>query len=642
MSKPFFVTTPIYYVNSVPHIGTTLTTIAADVTARYQRMRGNEVVFLTGTDENGIKVYEAAVAAGDNPQFFVDRISEAFKQVFREMHISYDLFIRTTEKRHHDASQALFELLRERGHIYQGKYEGWYDVSSETFYKESDLIDGKSPDGNEVRWVEEDNWFFKLSAFGDALLEHIGKNPNFIIPESRKNEVVGFIRQGLRDACISRANQGWGIEIPGDSGKVMYVWFDALINYLTACGWPNAGWEKLWPANAQWMGKDILTRFHATLWPAMLLGAGLPLPGTLIGHAWMMMDGSKISKSRGNVVEPVALSRALAERAGCTQDVAVDAVRHYVCAAMPFENDTNYTDDEFFKKYNSDLANDLGNALNRSLAMTHKFAEGVVPGAFIEADAAAQISKCVGACAAAYDAYRIDHAVAEAWNLIRFLNKYIDSRAPWALAKNNDSALPNVLRSMLMSLRVAEGLIRPIMPSVADEIAAQLGVAATENWSDLGAEKSLPGGTKLADPTPIFPRLDLATLTNPPPETEEKKVKPSKPKSEPPEEISIDDFMRVQLKVARILEAEDVPESKKLLKLQVMIGSERRQILAGIKQQYAPIDLIGRQVVVVANLKPARLMGLESQGMILAADGPEGGAILLMPDSETPEGTSVH
>ena len=375
------------------------------------------------------------------------------------MYIEFDDFIRTTEPRHKAAVQRFFEILQEKGFIFTGTYEGWYDVSSETFFKEADLVDGKSPDGNPVRWVKEDNYFFKMSAFQDRLLAHIEANPNFILPESRKNEVLSFIKQGLRDVCISRSNPGWGIPVPGDDSQVIYVWVDALINYVAAAGWPNEGWEDYWPAEVQWMGKDILTRFHATLWPAMLMGAELPLPKVLIGHAWLMMGEEKISKSKGNIVAPLDLAAAVASRSGCSPDVAVDAVRYYMASTMPIDTDATFTHDEFDRQYNSNLANDLGNALNRSLAMSHKFVDGKVPGGLVEAGARQAIDAAKADFDKAMLTFRVDHATDAALSVVRFLNKYIDTRAPWALAKNGDAALPSVIRSMLLCLRTAEGLI---------------------------------------------------------------------------------------------------------------------------------------------------------------------------------------
>lgn len=645
MPKPYYITTPIYYVNSVPHIGTALTTFVSDVTARYQKMLGQSVYFLTGTDENGLKVKEAAETAGEDPHKFVDHISQEFVRIWHGMEVEYDDFIRTTEPRHIRCVQEAFRKLQEAGHIYKGVYEGWYDVGSETFYKESDLVDGKSPDGNEVRWVQEENYFFKLSAFAEPLLKHIESNPSFILPETRKNEVVSFIKQGLRDASITRDNPGWGIPVPGDESKVVYVWFDALLNYLSATGWPDAEYTKLWPIDVQWMGKDILTRFHATLWPAMLMGLELELPTTLVGHAWLLIGGTKISKSKGNVVRPLELAHELAERSGCSEAVAVDAVRYYMAVAMPHESDTTYTDEDFDKRYNSDLANDLGNALNRSLAMTHKFCGGRVPDATVEPAAEEAIAAARRDFDAAMQDFRIERAVGHAMDLVRFINRYINDRAPWDLNKNGDPALQGVIRSMLHALRATEGLIRPVMPSTADAIAAQLGVQPLTQWSEIGTDASLPAGTQLLEPQPIFPRLEIKKA---PMEEKQKPAEEPKPVNPAPkpegvvDQISIEDFGKVQLKVGRVLEAEPVEGSDKLLKLQVIIGTDRRQIVAGIRSNYQPLDLIGRQVVVVTNLKPAKLRGVESQGMLLAAVDENNGAILLQPEKEAPEGAKVR
>ncbi len=552
MPKRYYITTPIYYVNSVPHIGTTLTTFVSDVTARYQKLRGLEVTFLTGTDENGLKVKEAALAQGQEPQAFVDEISQRFVDIFKAMKIEYDDFIRTTEPRHARAVQEVFRILQERGHIYKGVYEGWYDLSTETFYKEQDLVDGKSPDGNEVRWVQEENYFFRLSGFQDQLLEYIDKNPDFIAPDIRRNEVISYIKQGLRDASISRANDGWGVPVPGDETRVVYVWFDALINYISATGWPDAGWENYWPADVQWMGKDILTRFHATLWPGILMGLGLPLPKHLVGHAWLLIGGDKISKSRGTVVRPLELAAQLASLSGCKADIAVDAVRYYMAATLPFENDFSFTYPDFYKRYNSDLANDLGNALNRSLAMAHKFADGKVPDAEPEPEALEAISIAKAEFEVAMQMFRIDEAAHAAWGLVRFLNKYIDTRAPWALAKNQDPALGSVLVSMLLSLQSTEALIRSIVPSVAAAIREQLGVEAASSWDEIGC--NLTPGTTLNQPVPIFPRLDLAktTMETEQPVTEPAVTETPKPAPKPeaeaiPEQISIEDFAKVQL-----------------------------------------------------------------------------------------------
>jgi methionyl-tRNA synthetase len=659
MPKRTTIVTAIPYVNATPHIGTVLTDLAGDITARYHRMRGEDVFFVAGTDENGLKIKEAAEAAGRDPHEFVAEIAGRFESIFREMEIDFDDFVRTTQKRHLETTQHFFRVLQERGYIYSGTYEGWYDVSTETFFKESELVDGKSPDGNPVRWVSEENYFFKLSAFEKPLLDHIEANPGFIVPESRRNEVLSFIKQGLRDMAISRQNTGWGIPVPGNDRQVVYVWFDALINYVTATGWPADGWEDKWPPIVQWIGKDILTRFHATLWPAMLMGVGLPLPEVVAAHAWFLLGGGeKISKSKGNQVAPLDLAKRISERSGCRYAIAVDVVRHYLASAMPFENDAVFTYEEFDRKYNSDLANDLGNALNRSLAMVHKFSGGVIPEAEPEPAALEAIELAKLGYEAAMQGFRIERASDTALGLVRFLNKYIDTRAPWSLAKTNDPALAGVLRSMLLTIRAAEGLIRSEMPAAADQMAAQLGLSPLKNWHEIGRPASLPPGRPIAQPSPIFPRLDPKVgigghdiaqgplirsnaadeSSKQTPAKEQKKVTDTPPTSE----IAIDEFAKVQLKVGRVLEAEPLEGADKLLKLQVVIGTEQRQIVAGIRKSYSPEDLIGRQVIVVANLKPAKLRGIESQGMLLAAVDADGAAILLQPDRETPEGAQVR
>ncbi len=654
MPKRRYITTPIYYVNGAPHIGTALTTAVCDFERRYRIMRGEDVWFLTGTDENATKVVEAAEAAGKETMSFVDEMAQRFRDEWSYLGIEPDDFIRTTEPRHAKVVQALFEKLKENGYVYLDKYEGWYDVGAETFVREADLVDGKSPDGNEVRRVSEENWFFRLSAFGDRLLAYIDDHPTFLLPESRKNEVVSFVKSGLRDMCITRKNPGWGIPVPGDPERVVYVWFDALINYLSATGWPEPGWDELWPADVHWMAKEIFTRFHATLWPAMLMGADLPLPRTIIAHGWFTFSGVKISKSKGGgLITPQELVADLVATAGCADPIARDVVRYVLAAMLPYEGDKDFSIEEVERKYNSDLANDLGNALNRSLAMAHKFVAGVVPDAPIDPAAMAACTEAKADMEQMIEALRWDQAVDRAISIVRFLNKFIDDKAPWALAKNGDASLASVLRSMLFCIRTAEGLIRPIMPTAADAIASQLGLPGLTDWVNIATEGSIPPGTVLNQPEPIFPRIDTkkaradAGTIQPAPSVQAappSKIENQKSKMEPDttsEAISIEDFAKIQLRVARVLEAEPIEGSDKLLKLQVIIGDEKRQIVAGIKSSYAPMDLVGRQIVVVYNLKSAKLRGVESQGMVLAATDDDGAAILLQPDRETPEGAKV-
>jgi methionyl-tRNA synthetase len=652
MAKRVTVCTAIPYVNSVPHIGNILTDLCGDVTARYLRLRGEPVHFQVGTDENGLKIKEAAEAQGRDPHEFTAEIAQRFRIIFDAMGITYDDFVRTSEPRHRDVAHALFRKLEAAGTIYKGVYEGWYDVSTETYYREDELVDGKSPDGNEVRWLAEENYFFRLSAFGDRLRAMYDANPHFIRPANRRNEVLSFIDEGLRDVCITRKNTGWGITVPDRDDLVIYVWFDAVMNYITTCGYPdNPEFAERWPARVIWIGKDILTRFHATLWPAMLMAADLPLFDTVAAHGWVLLSQEKMSKSRGNVVRPLELADRVVEVTGIPRPLAIDTVRHYLTATMSMESDSSFSYPDFFQRYNTDLANDLGNAVNRALSIAHRVGFSALPDAALEPDAREAIESAKDGVAHAMAEYQIPRASEAAFGLIRFLGKYIDRRAPWALAKANDPTLPAVVASMLRVLRAAEGLIRPFIPNAADAVRTQLGLGTTSGWDDLGSPYEYPAGTPLPLPTPIFPRIDLKAMdsenaTQPTPiEVKPTDVTPKPAKAvasaTAPSEITIDEFAKVQFRVARIIEAEPVEGADKLYKLQVAIGDERRQIVSGIRKNYTVEDLIGRQIVVVTNLKPAKLRGAESQGMLLAATDVDGGAILLQPDKEAPEGAPV-
>lgn len=639
MPRRYYITTPIYYVNSVPHIGTALTTLAADVNARYRRMLGEEVHFLTGTDENATKVAEAAEAAGKKPQAFVDEISEEFRRIWAGLDIRYDDFIRTTEERHIRVVGEVWKRLLGAGHIYPGEYKGWYDVTTETLYSESELVDGKSPDGNPVREVSEPGYYFRLSAFADRLLEHIEANPEFIIPETRKNEVVAFIKQGLRDVYITRENKGWGIPVPGDESRVIYVWFDALINYISAIGWPDGDWESYWPAAAQWMGKDILVRFHATIWPAMLMGLGLPLPKTLIGHGWVLMGDKKISKSLGNVVRPLELAEELDRAAGCGGPLAVDAVRWYMARTMPFENDTAFTMGDFYGRFNSELVNVISNGVHRVVSMVHNFCAGVVPEGDLDSSVVERALAVIGRYRSEMDQFRYDRAMEAALEVGRILNGYIDESKPWDLRKQKDARLGTVMRTMAWMVRALEGALRPVTPSVADRLAQLLRLGPLTDFAQLDGDAGVVPGLRLSPPEPLYVRL-TTEKTNKEGSMIEQATRGEKEIEE--DTITIEDFLKVRLRIARVLDATPVEGADKLMRLELIVGDERRQVLAGIRPQYTPEDLIGRQVVLVANLAPRKMRGFESQGMILAADGPNGEAILLQPDKEAPDGTSVH
>ncbi|HTE17423.1 MAG TPA: methionine--tRNA ligase, partial [Armatimonadota bacterium] len=491
MSKRFYLTTPIYYVNDVPHIGTSYTTIAADVLARFHRLRGEEVLFATGTDENASKVVQAAQDRGVEPQPFVDGMAARFKQAWTELNVEFDVFIRTTEERHKRAVSTFFQTLSERGDIYQGPYEGWYCISCETFFSENEakpvLVDGEEvrrcpnePRHPPLKLVQETNYFFALSRYGERLTQYIRDHPEFLQPEFRRNEVLQFIEQGLRDVGITRSATGWGVPVPGDPSQVIYVWFDALINYITLVGYPDdpETLAKWWPADLHLVGKDIYVRFHCTLWPAMLMAAGLELPKTVFGHGFWMSEGVKMSKTIGNVIEPLKLADWLAEVSGARREIAVDAVRYFLFREMPLGEDGNFARASLLQRFNSDLANDLGNALNRSLSMTHQNFGAVIPPATADEtrlrERAAETHTRV---TAALEALDLQSALAAAGEYVAAINKYLDDRAPWALAKQGKTQeLGGVLYHALEAVRVVATWIAPFMPKAAAEIRRQLGL----------------------------------------------------------------------------------------------------------------------------------------------------------------------
>ena len=684
MTSTFYITTPIYYVNGLPHVGSALTTIACDVLARYHRMLGETSWMLTGTDENATKVQEAAQKVGTSPLEFVDHLAGEFRSSWNALHIDYSDFIRTSEPRHIRACQEFFKRLMDNGYVYLDTYEGWYSVSDETFFLDDKVKDGfEIETGKPVVRVQEKNYFFKLSAFGDKLLEYYETHPDFLQPEFRKNEVIGFVKEGLRDMCITRTNKGWGIEVPGDPERVIYVWFDALINYLAATGWPDApNWESLWPPKLHLMGKEIFVRFHATLWPAMLMALGVDLPEQVFAHGWWTARGSggKLGKSTGGLPTPEKFSAFLAQKAGIETEIAADAQRYILCREMNFGLDTDFSMDNCLRRFNSDLANDLGNLLNRSINMLVKYCDGVVPPAEPDTEITNLARQTVQDYQSALKSISPNKALEAIWALIGRLNKYVDEKAPWTLAKklaagdqDAGAQLNGVLYACLETSRIASVLLWPFMPVASGRLASQLGLQPYSDAPRLGLANwgGLPAGTKVASPAPIFPRIqtlelteaeliDLGIVIPASPEAKERQKNvsdtssaaptpapgtPVAPEATQPETdpiITIDDLMKVQLRIGEVLAAEPVPNASKLLRLTVQLGGDdTRTILAGVAEYYQPEALVGRQVVVVANLAPRKMRGIESQGMLLAADI-DGKAVLLQPDSPVEPGAKVR
>ncbi|MEA4900225.1 methionine--tRNA ligase [Desulfitobacterium sp.] len=630
----YYITTPIFYPNATPHIGTAYTTVAADAFARYHRMKGDDVYFLTGTDENAQKIVRKAESEGLDPKSYVDGIVERFKSLWDELDISNNDFIRTTEERHHKVVQALFTKLHDQGDIYKSEYEGWYCTPCETFWPESKLIDGKCPNADcrrEVELLKEESYFFRLSKYQDVLLKHIQENPDFIQPASRRNEMIRFIEGGLEDLCVSRTTFQWGIQVPFDPKHVVYVWLDALINYISALGYPDGElYKKYWPAEVHLMGKDIV-RFHAVIWPIILIALGIPLPKKVYGHGWFLSkEGGKISKSRGNVQDSFELIRRYGS----------DAIRYFLLREMQVGADGTYSEENLVERLNSDLANDLGNFASRSLAMIVKYRGGIVPNAgedtALEQELKALSREVKAKVEERMEALDPAGALESIWRLVARMNKYVDETAPWALAKqeDNQARLDHVLHTFAEAIRIFAILCAPFMPKLPSKMFRLLGVDQEMlRWEDIDQWNMIPRGTRVEKGQPLFPRVDLSQWT-----TEEenqnmnqdmnqdvnqeqnKTPEEVKPQFEPiKEEITIDDFAKIDLRVAKILQAERVEKTDKLMKLEIEVSGEKRTIVSGIAQHYTAEDLVGKSVVIVANLKPAKLRGIVSQGMILAA-----------------------
>lgn len=646
--KTFYITTPIYYPSGNLHIGHAYSTVAGDAMARYKRLRGYDVMYLTGTDEHGQKIQRKAQEKGMEPQDYVDEIVSGIQDLWKRLKITNDDFIRTTEERHKKVVEQIFDQLVKQGDIYLDEYEGWYCTSCESFFTERQLDDGHCPDcGDPVEKVKEESYFFKMSKYVDRLLEFYEENPEFIQPETRKNEMLNnFIKPGLEDLAVSRTTFDWGIKVPGDPKHVIYVWIDALSNYITALGYgtdDDALYEKFWPADVHLMSKEIV-RFHTIYWPIMLMALDLPLPKKVFSHGWILMKDGKMSKSKGNVVDPVQLIDVY----------GLDALRYYLLREVPFGSDGVFTPEGFVERTNYDLANDLGNLLNRTIAMISKYFDGKIP-AYIPAETEIEVSmeelqqETIQKVEEAMDDMQFSVALSALWQLISRTNKYIDETEPWILAKDdaNRERLGNVMAHLVESLRKIAIMLQPFLTEAPVEIFRQLGVEAEslKEWDSVYENGQIAAGTNVQKGDPIFPRLDVdkevkaikAMMQKPAQDKQEAASQVPEQK----EEVAIDDFMKLDMRVAEVLKAEQVKGADKLLKLQLDVGTDKRQVVSGIAEHYKPEELTGKKVICITNLKPVKLRGEMSEGMILCGEDDSGQLVLASVEQTLPNGSVV-